>query len=49
LSIVRAIAEAHGGVVHVEDAKPRGSRFVITLPTATRIGSKQGEDTWPAS
>ena len=49
LSIVRAIAEAHGGTVHVEDAMPRGSRFVITLPTGTRLGAKQKEDTWPAS
>jgi signal transduction histidine kinase len=32
LSIVTAIAEAHGGTVHVEPAEPRGSRFVITLP-----------------
>lgn len=32
LSIVRAIATAHGGDVTVEDAEPRGSRFVISLP-----------------
>ena len=32
LSIVRAIAVAHGGGVEVEDATPRGARFVITLP-----------------
>ena len=32
LSIVQAIADAHGGRVHVEDAEPRGARFVITLP-----------------
>ena len=32
LSIVRAIAEAHGGRVEVEDADPGGARFVITLP-----------------
>lgn len=31
LSIVRAIAEAHGGTAQVEDAGP-GARFVITLP-----------------
>ena len=36
LSIVQAIAEGHGGTVHVEDAEPHGARFVITLPlTAT--------------
>ena len=33
LSIVRAIVEAHGGTVHVEDAEPHGARFVVTLPT----------------
>ncbi len=49
LSIVRAIAEAHGGTVHVEDAMPRGSRFVITLPTGAPNGQKHGEDRWPAS
>lgn len=32
LSIVRAIAEAHDGTVHVEDADPPGALFVITLP-----------------
>lgn len=38
LSIVQAIADAHGGAVHVEDAEPRGARFVITLPpTATPL------------
>ncbi|WP_243060733.1 cell wall metabolism sensor histidine kinase WalK [Nocardioides sp. SR21] len=39
LSIVGAIAHAHGGRVAVEDADP-GARFVITLPE---------EDPWPAS
>jgi signal transduction histidine kinase len=32
LSIVRAIAGAHGGSVSVEDAEPCGARFVLTLP-----------------
>lgn len=40
LSIVGAIARAHGGSVSVEDAEPAGARFVITLPE---------EDPWPAS
>ena len=33
LSIVGAIARAHGGTVTVEDADPPGARFVITLPS----------------
>lgn len=40
LSIVGAIARAHGGSVSVEDAEPAGARFVIALPE---------EDPWPAS
>ena len=43
LSIVSAIVGAHAGSVHVEDASPRGSRFVITLPRKRKDGS------WPAS
>jgi signal transduction histidine kinase len=41
LSIVRAIAEAHGGSVAVSDASP-GARFEIILPT-------DEEHAWPAS
>jgi len=41
LSIVSAIAEAHGGTVRVDDAEPRSSRFVITIP--------HKEDPWPGS
>lgn len=36
LSIVRAIATAHGGSVAVEDARPHGARFVLTLPLNRR-------------
>jgi len=32
LAIVREIARAHGGRVWVEDAEPRGARFVLSLP-----------------
>lgn len=45
LSIVRAIATAHGGTVHVEEAAPRGACFVLTLPR-TRPTE---EDAWPGS
>jgi two-component system, OmpR family, sensor kinase len=48
LSIVRAIADAHGGSVCVEDAVPTGARFVITLPTG-RSGPAAEEDPWPGS
>jgi two-component system OmpR family sensor kinase len=34
LSIVRAVAESHGGRVDVEDAEP-GARFIVRLPRAT--------------
>jgi two-component system OmpR family sensor kinase len=33
LSIVRAIAEAHGGSIHVADGVARGAKFEILLPT----------------
>ena len=33
LSIVRAVAESHGGTVALEDAGP-GARFVVRLPLA---------------
>lgn len=33
LSIVRAIADAHGGTVSVVDAQPQGARFELTVPT----------------
>lgn len=55
LSIVRAIALAHGGDVLVEDADPRGARFVLSLPTTpparpTLIPTPDPEvPSWPAS
>ncbi len=33
LSIVTAIARAHGGSAHVEDAVPSGALFLLTLPS----------------
>jgi two-component system OmpR family sensor kinase len=35
LSIVSAIAEAHGGTVRITDAEPRGARVEIALPART--------------
>ena len=43
LSIVSAIARSHGGTVDVQDAAPRGARFVMTLPAPAK------EDPWPGS
>lgn len=48
LSIVGAIVHAHGGTVAVEDADPRGARFVLTLPVAAG-GSEGMEEEWPGS
>jgi two-component system OmpR family sensor kinase len=44
LSIVRAIAEAHGGQIVVADAHPTGTRFEITLPL-----TEETVTPWPAS
>ncbi|MCW2851711.1 MAG: ATP-binding region, ATPase domain protein [Nocardioides sp.] len=51
LSIVSAIAHAHGGSVAVEDAQPRGARFVITIPgpAAAAPSAVLEEVPWPAS
>ncbi|MFM9000394.1 MAG: sensor histidine kinase [Opitutia bacterium] len=35
LSIVRQVAELHGGRVAAEAAKPQGLRVVVTLPADT--------------
>ena len=60
LSIVRAIARAHGGSITLEDEQPHGARFVITLPVdegePTERDDRTQEETddeefslWPAS
>ena len=58
LSIVRAIARAHGGTVSLEDEQPHGARFVISLPIPpvepTDPGHRSQDETeefslWPAS
>ena len=60
LSIVRAIAQAHGGTVSLEDEQPHGARFVIAVPvTGTEPidpGDRVEDETedeefslWPAS
>ena len=33
LAFCRQAVEAHGGEMTVEDAQPRGARFVIVIPT----------------
>ena len=60
LSIVRAIAHAHGGTLSLEDEQPHGARFVITLPIPvlepSGPGNRRQDETedeesslWPAS
>ena len=60
LSIVRAIARAHGGTLTLEDERPHGARFVITVPIPnvepTDPGDRSQDETedeefnlWPAS
>ena len=46
LSIVRAIADAHGGTVTLEDVAPTGARFTITVPAAHPDTEEQA---WPTS
>jgi signal transduction histidine kinase len=43
LSIVSAIARAHGGRVRVEDAEYGGAVFLLSLPI------RGEEDSWPGS
>ena len=53
LSIVRAVAESHGGTVRVESPTTtgasiaRGTRFVVTLPAATRRAGRDRLDSRP--
>lgn len=48
LSIVAAIAAAHGGRVEVEDADPTGALFVITLRRSLEAPDTE-EPPWPTS
>jgi signal transduction histidine kinase len=43
LSIVAAIARAHGGTVRVDDAPGRGAVFTLALP------HRRKDEPWPAS
>ncbi len=38
LAIVRAVAEAHGGTVELQDAKP-GARFIVRLPLSMQLST----------
>jgi two-component system sensor histidine kinase GlrK len=43
LTICREIIHAHGGVLWTADNQPRGSRFLILLPGALRVGAESSE------
>lgn len=43
LSIVRAIAEAHGGSAHVDSPPGQGATFVLTLPAVSLSGATSEE------
>jgi two-component system, OmpR family, sensor kinase len=45
LSIVRAVADAHGGSVALEDAEGGGARFAVVIPTAGRAQTDQTSTT----
>jgi two-component system, OmpR family, sensor kinase len=47
LSIVRAVAESHGGTVALEDAEP-GARFVVRLPAASGTQAPEAPARAPA-
>jgi signal transduction histidine kinase len=47
LSIVRAVAQSHGGTVELEDARP-GARFVVRLPRAHAAAEKPTATPTPA-
>jgi signal transduction histidine kinase len=34
LAIVKSLVDLHGGSVRVEEAAPRGARFIVELPRA---------------
>lgn len=42
LSIVKRIVEAHGGRIRVEPNDPKGTTFVVTLPTTERARTPSG-------
>jgi two-component system OmpR family sensor kinase len=44
LSIVRAVAEAHGGSVSVDASPNGGARFLVRLPAGTDAGAKPAAD-----
>jgi signal transduction histidine kinase len=49
LSIVKRIVEAHGGSIAIEQNKPQGAVFVVTLPTASATSSGKGNSALPVA
>jgi signal transduction histidine kinase len=44
LSIVKAIAEAHGGTVQLESEEGKGSRFVLRIPSGGKDADRKTDD-----
>jgi signal transduction histidine kinase len=44
LSIVKAIAEAHGGTVRLESEEGKGSRFVLRIPSGGKDAGPETDD-----
>ena len=45
LAVVKSVARAHGGDVHVENTPPQGASFVLRLPLSTALSQLPASDT----
>jgi signal transduction histidine kinase len=43
LAVARELVELHGGRAWVEDARPRGARFIVALPLAGTVATTSRE------
>ena len=49
LSVSHTIIQNHGGTIHVESKKEKGTTFIITLPITESIKVKKKSKTWETS